>query len=57
MQQMQLWIFWAIYDRICGLRLHPHAETKKKATNGNLAASGAGRTSAWLFRSRRRKGR
>jgi hypothetical protein len=28
--------------RIHSLRLHPHAETKKKATNGNLAASGAG---------------
>jgi hypothetical protein len=36
------------------MRFHP--KTKKKATNGNLAASGAGRTSARLFRSRRRKG-
>jgi hypothetical protein len=43
--------------RMVSLRLHPHAETKKKATNGNCAASGAGRTSARLFRSRRRKGR
>ena len=34
-----------------------HVETKKNATNGNLAASGAGRTSARLFRSRRRTGR
>jgi hypothetical protein len=41
MQQMQLWIFWAIAAGIHNLRLHPHAETKKKATNGNLAASGA----------------
>jgi hypothetical protein len=41
--------------RIHSLRLHPHAETDKKATNGNFAASGAGRTSARLFRSRRRK--
>jgi hypothetical protein len=40
-QQMQLWIFWAIAAGIHNLRLHPHAETKKKATNGNLAASGA----------------
>jgi len=47
--------------RCCGsmgsLRLHPHAETKKKAANANFAASGTGRTSARLFRSRRRKGR
>ena len=43
--------------RIHSLRLHPHAETDKKATKGNFAASGAGRTSARLFRSRRRKGR
>jgi len=42
--------------RIHSLRLHPHAETDKKPTNGNFAASGAGRTSARLFRSRRRKG-
>jgi hypothetical protein len=34
--------------RIHSLRLHPHAETDKKATNGNFAASGAGRTSARL---------
>jgi hypothetical protein len=40
MQQMQLWIFWAIAAGIHNLRLHPHTETKK-ATNGNLAASGA----------------
>jgi hypothetical protein len=39
MQQM-LWIFWAIAAGIHNLRLHPHTETKK-ATNGNLAASGA----------------
>jgi hypothetical protein len=43
--------------RIHSLRLRPHAETDKKATKGNFAASGAGRTSARLFRSRRRKGR
>jgi hypothetical protein len=43
--------------RIRSLRLHPHAEADKKAINGNIAASGAGRTSARLFRSRRRKGR
>ena len=43
--------------RIRGLRLHPHAEADKKAINGNFAASGAGRTSAQLFWSRRRKGR
>jgi hypothetical protein len=30
--------------RIHSLRLHPHAETDKKATNGNFAASGAERT-------------
>ena len=41
MQQMQLWIFWAIVAvfLVCGCV--PHAETEKKATNGNLAASGA----------------
>ena len=42
--------------RMVGLRLHPHAETNKKATKDNLADSAA-RTSAGLFRSRRRKGR
>jgi hypothetical protein len=42
--------------RIRSLRLHPHAKTDKKATKGDFAASGAGRTSARLFRSRRRKG-
>jgi hypothetical protein len=42
--------------RIPSLRLYPHAETDKKVTNGNFAASGAGRTSAELFRFRRRKG-
>jgi hypothetical protein len=42
---------------ILSLRLHPRVEIDKKATNGNFAASGAGRTSAQLFRSRRRKGR
>jgi hypothetical protein len=41
MQQMQLWIFWAIAGGIHNLRLRPHAETKKEATSGNLAASGA----------------
>jgi hypothetical protein len=44
-------------DRIHSLRLHPHAETNKEATKGYFAASSAGRTSIWLFRSRRRKGR
>jgi hypothetical protein len=43
--------------RIHSLRLHPHAKTDKKATNGNFAANGVGRPSARLFRSRRRKGR
>jgi hypothetical protein len=33
--------FWAIAAGINNLRLHPHAETKKEATNGKLAASGA----------------
>jgi hypothetical protein len=49
--------FLGNYCRMGGLRLHSHAETKKKATNGYLAASGAGRTSARLFRSRGGKGR
>jgi hypothetical protein len=53
MQQMQLWIFWSIIAAFI-VWLHPHAETDKKATKGNFAASGAGRTSARLFRSRRR---
>jgi hypothetical protein len=42
---------------IPSLRLYPHAETDKKATNGNCAANGAGGTSARLFRPRRRKWR
>jgi hypothetical protein len=42
--------------RMGGLRLHPHAETKQKATNASFTASGTGRTSTRLFRSRRRKG-
>jgi hypothetical protein len=29
-------------DRIFSMRLHPHAETNKKATKGNFAASSAG---------------
>jgi hypothetical protein len=49
--------FLGAYDRILSLRLHPHAETDKKAIKGNFADSGAERTSARLFRSRRRKGR
>jgi hypothetical protein len=49
--------FLVNHGRIHSLRLHPHAETDKKATKENFAASGAGRTSARLFRSRRRKGR
>jgi len=56
MQQLQLSIFWAIVI-MDSLRLYPHAQTKKKATNGNLAASSAGRISARLFCSRKRKGR
>jgi hypothetical protein len=36
MQQMQLWIFWAIAAGIDNLRLHPHAETKNEATNEPL---------------------
>jgi hypothetical protein len=57
MQQMQFWIFWSILAAfiVCGCILH--AETDEKATNGNFAASGVGRTSARLFRSRRREGR
>jgi len=51
------WDFFGRHDRIYSLRLHPHAETDKKASKGNFAASGAGRTSTQLFRSRRRKGR
>ena len=42
--------------RIHSLRLHPDAETDKKATNRNFTDNGAGRTSARLFRFRRRKG-
>jgi hypothetical protein len=44
-------------DRIHSLRLLSHAEAEEKATNRDFAASGAERTSARLFRSRRRKGR
>jgi hypothetical protein len=51
------WDFLGDRDRILSVRLYPHAETEEKATNRDVAASGAGRTSAWLFRSRRRKGR
>jgi hypothetical protein len=40
------WDFLVNRDRIPSLRLHPHAETKKKATNCNVAASDAARTSA-----------
>jgi hypothetical protein len=38
MQQMQLWIFWAIVAAwvVCACILN--AETKKKAINGNRAA-------------------
>jgi hypothetical protein len=43
-------IFVLIMAVWVGLRLHLHAETKKKATSGNRAASGASRTSARLFR-------
>ena len=55
-QLMQLGLFVAAMAAIvvCGCI---HAETKKKATKGNLAADAVGRTSARLFRSRRRKGR
>jgi hypothetical protein len=35
MQQM-LWIFWAIAAGIHNLRLHPHAETKKKLPTETL---------------------
>ena len=57
MQQMQLWIFLAIVAAfiVCGCILT--RKPTKKATKGNFAAGGAGRTSARLFRSRRRKGR
>jgi hypothetical protein len=40
---------------IDSLRLYPHAQTEKKATD--FVVSGAGRTSTRLFCSRRRKGR
>ena len=43
-------------DRIHTLRLHPYTETNEEAAKGNSAAS-AGRASARLFCSRRRKGR
>jgi hypothetical protein len=33
------WDFLVNRGRIPSLRLHPHAETKKKATNGNRAAA------------------
>ncbi len=36
MRQMQLWMFWIICGRIHSLRLHPHAETEKKATTETL---------------------
>jgi len=43
--------------RACSHRLYSYAEAeKKKATNGNLAANGAGGTSTRLIRSRGRKG-
>ena len=42
------WNFCCRDDRTRDLRLHLHAETKKKVTNGNLTASGA-RTLARLF--------
>jgi hypothetical protein len=43
MQQTNL-DFLGNRGRIHSLRLHPHAETDKKATNRNFAASGAGRS-------------
>jgi hypothetical protein len=43
--------------RIHSLRLHPHAETDKKVTHRKVAGGSFGRTSARLFRFRRRKGR
>jgi hypothetical protein len=46
------WDFLGNRGRIHSLRLHPHAEADKKATDRNVAA---GPTSAELFRSRRRK--
>jgi hypothetical protein len=51
------WTF--LCSRRCNssLRLHLHAETDKKVTRGKLAGGSFGRTSTWLFRSRRRKGR
>jgi hypothetical protein len=56
MQQLQLWVFLVIVAAFIVCGLYPHAEANKKATKGTFAASGAGRTSAGLFRSRRRKG-
>jgi hypothetical protein len=50
------WNFCCRHDRARGVRLHYDAEVDKKAINGNFAVSGAERTSAQLFRSRRRKG-
>ena len=43
------WDFFGRHDRIYSLRPHPHAETDKKASKGNFAASGAGRTSTSCF--------
>ena len=51
------WDFLGDRDCIHSLRLYPHAETVDLTTKGYFAASSAGRTSIWLFRSRRRKGR
>jgi hypothetical protein len=44
------------YDRARSLRLHLHAETVKKITHEKPEGSSFRRTSARLFRSRRRKG-
>src|SRR5215831_10933484 len=45
------------YDRTRCLRLHLHTETVKKITHEKPEGSSFRRTSARLFRSRRRKGR
>jgi hypothetical protein len=56
MQQLQLWTFWGIVAAwlVCGCILT--RKPTKKATKENLAANSAARTSAGLFRSRRREG-
>ena len=56
-QQLQLVVFRFGYNRTRSLRLHLHTETVKKITHEKPEGSSFRRTSARLFRSRRRKGR